>query len=81
MRGPVRHVRRRRPRAGKGVRLARVLLRAHRDDGGAAAVEFALLTTFAASVAFGTVALIGAEVDQPLEGLTSVLSVLAETNG
>jgi Flp pilus assembly pilin Flp len=80
MRGPIGHVGRP-ERAGRGVRAVRALLRLRRVDGGAAAVEFALLTTLVATVTFAAAAVIGAEIGQPLESLTAVLGAIAGTNG
>jgi hypothetical protein len=50
-------------------------------DVGAATVEFVLLTTLAAGAALGIAALAGAQVEQPLETITTVLSGLAGSNG
>lgn len=52
-----------------------------RQDEGAAAVEFALVATFVATLAFGTAAVISVEIDQPLQSLTSVLSVIGQPRG
>lgn len=50
--------------------------RGHRSDAGAIAAEFALLTTLVAGITFGTAAVVGTSVDEPLQALTSVLDGL-----
>jgi Flp pilus assembly protein TadG len=81
MRGPVSCSRQPELREERGGRRSRPAPGGRRGEAGSAAVEFALVTTFVASLAFGTAALIGAGMDQPLHSVTSVLSAITQTRG
>jgi Flp pilus assembly pilin Flp len=50
-------------------------------DVGAAAAEFALLTTLLAGATLGLGAVVGSQVEQPLDAISSVLSELSGVDG